>query len=71
MTTEITECLNDLNLPSSELAELASTFSEPSNSLVDLLAIHHHLIIDNLIAITQSLTVAKLTQCWRPPFHRR
>ena len=35
MTTEITECLNDLNLPSSELAESASTFSEPSNSLVD------------------------------------
>ena len=35
MTTEITGCLNDLNLPSSELAESASTFSEPSNSLVD------------------------------------
>ena len=35
MTTEITECLNDLDLPSSELAESASTFSEPSNSLVD------------------------------------
>ena len=35
MTTEITECLNDLNLPSRELAESASTFSEPSNSLVD------------------------------------
>ena len=35
MTTEITECLNDLNLPSSELVESASTFSEPSNSLVD------------------------------------
>ena len=35
MTTEITECLNDLNLPSSEMVESASTFSEPSNSLVD------------------------------------
>ena len=35
LTTEITECLNVLNLPSSELAESASTFSEPSNSLVD------------------------------------
>ena len=35
MTREITECLNDLDLPSSELAESASTFSEPSISLVD------------------------------------
>ena len=35
MTTEITESLNDLNLPSSELVESASTFSEPPISLVD------------------------------------
>ena len=35
ITTEITECLNDLNLPSSELVESATTISEPCNSLVD------------------------------------
>ena len=35
MTTVLTECLNDLNLPNSELIESASAFSEPSNSLVD------------------------------------
>ena len=35
MTTELTECLNDLNLPISEPNEFAGAFSEPSNSLVD------------------------------------
>ena len=35
MTTELTACLNDLNLPISEPNEFASTFSEPSHSLVD------------------------------------
>ena len=37
MTTEISECLNDLNLPNIELVESASTFADPSNSLVDWL----------------------------------
>ena len=35
MTTELTECLNDLNLPTSELLESASTFTEPSHSLIE------------------------------------
>ena len=35
MTTELTECLNDLNLPINEPLESASTFSEPSHSLID------------------------------------
>ena len=35
MTTELTECLNDLNLPISEPTESVSTFTEPSNSLID------------------------------------
>ena len=37
MTTEITQCLNGLSLPNTELIESASTFSDPSNSLVDWL----------------------------------
>ena len=35
MTTELTECLNDLNIPPSEPIDSVSTFSEPSNSLID------------------------------------
>ena len=35
MTTELTECLNDLNIPLSEPVDSVSTFSEPSNSLID------------------------------------
>ena len=35
MTTELTESLNDLNIPPSEPIDSVSTFSEPSNSLID------------------------------------
>ena len=35
MTTELTECLNDLNIPPSEPIDSVSTFSEPSSSLID------------------------------------
>ena len=35
MTTELTECLNDLNIPPSEPIDPVSTFSEPSDSLID------------------------------------
>ena len=35
MTTELSECLNDLNIPLSEPIDSVSTFSEPSNSLID------------------------------------
>ena len=35
MTTELTECLNDLNIPPCEPLDSISTFSKPSNSLID------------------------------------
>ena len=35
MTTEFTECLNDLNIPPSEPIDSVSTFSEPSDFLID------------------------------------
>ena len=35
MTTELAECLNDLNIPLSEPVDSVSTFSEPSNSLIE------------------------------------
>ena len=35
MTTELTECLNDLIIPPSEPIDSVSAFSEPSNSLID------------------------------------
>ena len=35
MTTELTQCLNDLNIPPSEPIDSVSAFSEPSNSLID------------------------------------
>ena len=53
MTTELTECLNDLNIPPSEPIDSVSTFSEPSNSLlIDLWGILHLHTMANLLVTT-------------------
>ena len=54
MTTELTECLNDLYLPISEPTESVSTFTEPSNSLIDWFVGNPPAhIMGNLLVITQ------------------
>ena len=35
MTTELTQCLNDLSLPHDDLTDSISTFTEPSQELLD------------------------------------
>ena len=45
VTTEFTQCLNDLILPKEEFPESVSTFSEPSGALINgAWEIHPHIL---------------------------
>ena len=35
LTTELSQCLNDLSIPEDDFTDLASTFTEPSEELID------------------------------------